>query len=73
MNARYKNRIDFLTHPGKKFPDCSGPILISDATFLNRWMKLRDEYTPEMIHDMTQPCTSMREYNIIKNHLKQPL
>ena len=73
MNAKYKNRIDFLTHPGKKFPDCSGPILISDATFLNRWMKLRDEYTPEMIHDMTQPCTSMYKYNIIKNRLNQPL
>ena len=73
MNARYKNQIDFLAHPGKKFPDCSGPILISDATFLNRWMKLRDEYTPEMIHDMTQPCTSMYKYNIIKNRLNQPL
>ena len=73
MNARYENRIDFLAHPGKKFPDCSGPILISDATFLNRWMKLRDEYTPEMIHDMTQPCTSIYNYNIIKNHLNQPL
>lgn len=73
MNARYKNRIDFLAHPGKKFPDCSGPILISNATFLNRWMKLRDEYTPEMIHDMTQPYTNMHKYNIIKNHLTQPL
>lgn len=73
MSAKYENRIDFLAHPGKKFPDCSGPMLISDATFLNRWMKLRDGYTPEMIHDMIQPCTNMCEYNIIKNHLTQPL
>ena len=73
MSAKYENRIDFLAHPGKKFPDCSGPMLISDATFLNRWMKLRDEYTPEMIHDMTQHCTNMYKYNIIKNHLNQPL
>lgn len=71
MNAKYENRIDFLAHPGKKFPDCSGPMLISDATFLNRWMKLRDEYTPEMIHDMRQPCTNMYETKTVEELLEE--